>query len=116
MLIPSIIKKIKNKEKIIINNNLRFNPIYIDDLVLSIEKSMFLKGLNHINLAGIEKITIEKLIKIISKILKQKPIIKKINNNSDNFISEIKLAKKKLIVPTTTLYKGILNILKKSKI
>ena len=33
MLIPSYNKKkLKNVENIIINNNLKFNPIYIDDL------------------------------------------------------------------------------------
>ena len=115
MLIPSIIKKIKNNEIIIINNNFKFNPIYIDDLIKNIEKSLTLKGLNQFNLAGIQKIDIEGLIKIISKNLNQKSIVKKINKNSDNFISEIKLANKKLFIPKISITEGIFNILKNSK-
>tara|TARA_B100000965_G_scaffold395565_1_gene409265 strand:- start:1019 stop:1882 length:864 start_codon:yes stop_codon:yes gene_type:complete len=115
MLIPSLIKKIKNNEHIVINNNLKFNPIYIDDLIKSIEKSLMLKGLNYFNLAGKEKIDIERIIKIISKKLNKKAIIKKISKKSDNYISEIKFAKKKLLIPKISISKGILNLLKNTK-
>ena len=115
MLIPSIIKKVKNNETIIINNNLNFNPIYIDDLVKSIEKSLILKGINCFNLAGNEKINIEKLIKIISKVLNKKAIIKKISKKSDNYVSEIKFAKKELLIPKISISKGILNLLNNIK-
>ncbi len=115
MFIPNIIKKVKKNEKIIINNNLKFNPIYIDDLIKYIEKSFTLNGLNCINLAGKENINIEKLIRIISKILNKKLIVKKTSTKSDNFISQIKFAKKKLFTPKISVSEGILNILKNSK-
>lgn len=115
MLIPSLVNKVKRNENIIINNNLKFNPIYIDDLIKSIEKSFFLKGFNQLNIAGNEKTNIQKLIKIISKVFKKNVNIKKISQKSDNYISEIKLAKKKLFVPKTPISQGILNLSKKSK-
>ena len=114
MLIPSLIKKIKNNNKILINNNLKFNPIYIDDLIKSIEKSFNLKGLNEINIAGNETTSIEKLTKIISKILYKKPLIKKLSKKSDNFISTNIIAKKKLFVPKTSILKGMSNLLKEN--
>jgi len=114
MLIPSLIKNIINNKKILIDNNLKFNPIYIDDLVSSIEKSFRLKGLNEINIAGNEKTSIEKLIKIISKILNKKPLYKKISKKSDEFISENKIAKKKLLIPKISISKGISDLLKKN--
>ena len=116
MLIPSIIKKIKNNKDIIIDNNLKFNPIYIDDIITSIEKSLIQKGLNHFNVAGNEKTNILRLIKIISRILNKRPSIKKISKKSDNYISGIKLTKKKLFIPKISISKGILNLLKNEKI
>lgn len=115
MLIPSLIKNIKNNNKIFINNNLKFNPIYIDDLVKSIERSFKLKGLNEINIAGNETTSIEKLIKVISNILDKKPLFKKISIKSDKFITENKMAKKKLLIPKISILKGISFLLKENK-
>ena len=115
MLIPGLIKNIKNNNKIFINNNLKFNPIYIDDLVKSIERSFKLKGLNEINIAGNETTTIEKLIKVISNILDKKPLFKKISIKSDKFIAENKIARKKLLIPKISITRGISYLLKENK-
>ena len=49
------------------------------------------------------KINILELIKIISKVLNKKAIVKKISKKSDNHISEIKLAIKKLYMPKISI-------------
>jgi UDP-glucose 4-epimerase len=75
-IIPSLVNKIKNKEKIIVYNdkNPKINPIYITDVIDIIYESMSLDGQHTLNVAGDNIISIKELSNLIGKHMKSKPV------------------------------------------
>lgn len=83
-IIPSLVNKIMNGEKITIYNdgNPKINPIYITDVVDIINKSMSLDGQYILNVAGDETINIKELSSLISKYMASRPIFEYVNDTN----------------------------------
>jgi nucleoside-diphosphate-sugar epimerase len=114
MLMPRLIKSVKNKKEIIISgvNGIKINPIFVEDAAKISINTINLNGIFFINLAGSETVTIRDLCLRIGQIAGQEPIFK-INNIIDSdLVADISIMKKKLGKPKVDLQSGIQSIFK----
>jgi len=114
MLIPRLIKSVKNKKKIIISgvNGIKINPIFVEDAAKISINTINLNGIFFINLAGSETVTIRDLCIRIGQIAGQEPIFKISNLIDSDLVADISLMKKKLGKPKVDLQSGIQSIFK----
>lgn len=112
-IIPLLVNKIKNQEKIIIYNdgNPKINPIYITDVIDIINKSMSLDGQNILNVAGDEVISIKELSNLISRYMGSKPIFEYVrdSNITDLVGDNTKIKDIFGVTPKISLEQGIQN-------
>jgi nucleoside-diphosphate-sugar epimerase len=92
-LIPQMIQKLNNNETIYLakGEGVILSPIYVDDvskIFLKLIKSNKNFGNEIINIAGEEIVSLEKIVKILSKYLNLNPNIEKTNNELKCFISD----------------------------
>lgn len=75
MLIPRMIKNIRNKDLIHLagEQGININPIYVKDAVSILIRLLHVPGSNLYNIAGNEIVSISKLALLISEIIGQKP-------------------------------------------
>lgn len=111
-LIPSLIRKIKRSQPIIINNrvgNPRISPIYINDVVEVIRRTIKTKGSFKINVAGPKAYSILEIAKLLGKILNKNPKYHFIKNAEiSDIIADIALMKKILrFTPKVGLNAGL---------
>jgi UDP-glucose 4-epimerase len=77
MLIPTLMRKVVNGERITIEGNpgLRINPIYVEDAVRVFEPGFHLGSSELFNVAGDENVTISNLIRLIEMITGKKALV-----------------------------------------
>lgn len=82
-LINRLINQINNNKVVYIEgeNGIELNPIWIEDLVLGIEKSVKHNSSDILHFAGSENITMKDLINKIGEKLNKKPRVKYLDNN-----------------------------------
>lgn len=70
MLIPTLLRKVKNGDTIVIEGNpgLRINPIYVGDAIRVFQPALHLQTSELFNVAGDEVVTITDLVKLIGKV------------------------------------------------
>ena len=90
--IPDIIKKIKKKEKIEINKSIR-DFIHIDDVLKVIDFVINNDIKDTLNVGSSRGVSLEYIVKKISKKLNNKPLLN-ITNKSDKLIASIKRLRK----------------------
>lgn len=85
-LIPRIIQKIKQQKEVFINtdNDFKFNPIYVHDLVKVIETIINKRTTGLFNVCGDQSITIKELTDTTANFFKIKPKIKYFKENKIN--------------------------------
>lgn len=92
-LIDLLIDRISRKKPIFLNKDSRprINPIFILDFILGLEKILEKKGSNIAiyNLGGEEIVNIKEISEEIGKILRIKPIFKKTEDYSFDFLGDI---------------------------
>lgn len=112
-IIPLLVNKIKNQEKIFIYNggSPKINPIYITDVIDIINKSMSLDGQNILNVAGDEIISIKELSNLISRYMGSKPIFEYVcDSNITNLVGDNAKIKDIFgVTPKISLEQGVQN-------
>jgi nucleoside-diphosphate-sugar epimerase len=112
MLIPRLIKSVKENKEILLNGKegIKINPIYIDDATESISKIIELKGEYIINIAGKESKSLKEIVLTISNIIAVNPVFKYSDNMPKDLVADITLMKEKLIEPKVNIEEGIKKI------
>lgn len=90
--IPDVIKKIKKKEKIEINKSVR-DFIHIDDVLKIIDFVINNEFTETLNVGSSRGVSLEYIVKKISKKLNKKPVLN-ITNKSDKLIASIRKLRK----------------------
>ncbi len=113
MLIPRLVDNVKNGIPISIDGQegIKINPIYVDDAVSAIIKSLQLTGYHKINIGGAEILSLREIVNIIGKETNIAPkyIIK--DSVPKNLIGDISKMNKLLTYPKVTLAEGIRSLL-----
>jgi UDP-glucose 4-epimerase len=108
MLIPRLIDNIKNRKKIILNDEsgIKINPIYISDAANAVANILTLNGECIVNIAGDETVSLKKLCELIGIVVGKKPIFRKQDGKQNNLVADNSLMKE-LITPKVSLKEGI---------
>lgn len=109
MLIPRLIKNIKNKNEVILNSDqgIKINPIYVSDVADAIESTLHIQGSRIYNIAGTQKLSMKKLAETIGAELNINPNFRIIENENKNYIADIGKMLKDLTVPKKNIQEGI---------
>lgn len=115
MLIPRLIKNVKNSNEIILTSNegIKINPIHVMDAALVFSNMVNLKGEMIINIAGNEIVSMEKLSKMIGEKLNIPPIFKKSKSDQADLIADNSVMAKILHKPTISLEDGLNDLIEK---
>jgi nucleoside-diphosphate-sugar epimerase len=111
MLIPRLIERVNNSEKIILkgHNGIKINPIYVDDAKNAVLNAMLLNESYVLNIGGAEIKSIREIAEIIGDTFGKKPIFEIVDDEAKNIIGDITGMKNKLYTPKINLLDGIKN-------
>lgn len=109
MFIARIIKSIIDQKAITLQgeNGLRVNPIYVEDAAAAFCAALNLSGLNVLNVAGTEVLSLRKISNIISNILSKPAQFTNLPGEPTDYIGDISLSIKKLSTPKTPFQDGV---------
>jgi nucleoside-diphosphate-sugar epimerase len=111
MLIPSLLKKVKKGETIIIEGNpgLRINPIYVGDVVRVFDSALNQSVSGTFNVAGDEVVTIRELVGLVEEVVDKDALIQHTKHHgSGDLLGENTRMKKLLdVFPETSLREGL---------
>ena len=111
-LIPSLVHKIKTGEPVTLHTatgNPRLNPIYINDVVEVIRRSIGHPGSYRLNLAGEKPFSILEIAELIGEMTHQKPVYKIVQNPEVRDLTADTMLMKTLLrfSPKTSLEEGL---------
>ncbi|PHR58525.1 MAG: NAD-dependent epimerase [Arcobacter sp.] len=109
MLIPRLINNVQDENEITLSykNGIKINPIYVDDVSISMEKLLDLKGEYTFNIAGNEVVSLRELSEMIGIIVNKTPKYKVLDNSQSDLVADISKMKEKLCKPTMALIDGL---------
>jgi len=109
MFIARIIKSIDIRKPITLQgeNGLRVNPIFVEDAAEAFCAALNLNGMNVLNVAGTEVLSLRDIVNIISNILGKPPQITNLPGEPTDYIGDISLSIKKLSTPKTSFQDGV---------
>lgn len=106
MLVPRMIDNIANGNPVFLQgrNGIRINPIFVDDAVLAVYKSIQIKKSEIYNIGGPQILSIREIAEGISSYLKVEPKFQKVSGPALDLISDITKMKKELHTPKIKIF------------
>ena len=109
MLIPRIIGNVSTGTPIQVVGEcgIKLNPVYVDDVVETLEKSLQLKGARTMNIAGPQVVSIKEMATTIGKLLGIAPVFEEDEGIPASFVADNGLMKSLLDRPLVSFDDGI---------
>lgn len=101
MLIPRLVDNVRHGRPIRLTKNggIVINPIHVSDVVCALDNLLKSEGSFTYNVAGPERLSLEKMVSIIGDKLGKSPVFEYQDNSADNCVADIELLKSLIYTP-----------------
>lgn len=101
MLIPRLVDNVRHGRPIRLTKNggIVINPIHVSDVVCALDNLLKSEGSFTYNVAGPERLSLEKMVSIIGDKLGKSPVFEYQDNSADNCVADIELLKSRIYTP-----------------